>query len=409
MIYCQRCKKANPSEADHCEACGAYLLVISRTPDSLTGEMLDNSLEEHLLERISALESALSRSGERFEQLLEIAHQQATGSFHDHMMIESLVEMITERGLIDSGELDQRWRTRLARHYQETAERERLEERCDQVISAYRGDQRGRFIDLIENGVDLIGEGRVRRGLRSLEDALELDKQNIELRFIIGEAYFLFGKSRQAASFLRMTLDQQHNHVGARLLLALLSGEEGQGDAAKEHFSRAIALDANSFAAHYGLGRLLASEGKLAEAITHLRRALSLNPSPEMHYLVGRAYLEQGIFQSAVRHLRKAVRLDPGFDVAHYSLGYLFWQFGRPDEARKYLETASSIRPTFRVYREALHTKPGESLPLPPAPGWSSIFPVISKPDTEENRFHNLLRRDLNLLSLAVEPDRRKS
>ncbi|MEY4168309.1 MAG: hypothetical protein RIR52_2133, partial [Acidobacteriota bacterium] len=32
MIYCQRCKKLNPNEADHCEACGTYLLVISRTP-----------------------------------------------------------------------------------------------------------------------------------------------------------------------------------------------------------------------------------------------------------------------------------------------------------------------------------------------------------------------------------------
>ncbi|MFM8392883.1 MAG: hypothetical protein ACKOB4_03035, partial [Acidobacteriota bacterium] len=65
MIYCQRCKKPNPNEADHCESCGTYLLVITRTPDALPGESIDNSFEEHLLERISSLESALARSNER--------------------------------------------------------------------------------------------------------------------------------------------------------------------------------------------------------------------------------------------------------------------------------------------------------------------------------------------------------
>lgn len=407
MIYCQRCKKANPTEADHCEACGAYLLVISHTPDSMIGGLLDNSLEEHLLERISALESALTRANERFEQLLEIAQQQATGSFYDHVMIESLTEMITEHGLIDSEDLEERWRNRLARHYQETAERERLEERCDRVISSYRGNQRERFTSLVEKGARLIGEGRSRRGLRSLEDALLLDDRNVELRFILGEAYFILGRNPEAADFLRTTLDQRHDHFEACLLLALLSGEQGHGEVAKDHFARALAIDANSFAAHYGLGRLLASEGKLSEALTHLRRALSLRPSPEMHYLVGRAYFELGRFEPATRHLQKAVRLDPRFDVAQYSLGYLFWRSGRPEDARRHIEAALASNPAVRPYHVALRTTPGDPLPPPPAPGWASLF-SRRKSDVDESRFHNLLRRDLNLSSFTPEPGRRR-
>jgi len=403
MIYCQRCKKANPNGAEHCEACGAFLLVISRTPDSMPGEGIDNTLEEHLLERISALESALSRSNERFEQLLEIAQQQATGSFYDHMMLESLSELLTERQSIDSDELEQRWRTRVARHYQETAERERLDERCEQVIAAYRGPQREDFVDRIEEGAFLLSEGRTRRGLRALESALSLDENNAELRFILGEYYFLLGKTLEAAIFLRGVLEDLPGHFGARLLLGLLSGDIGEEETGRQHLEQAIALDANSFAAHYGLGRLLAREGKMAAALPHLKRALALNPTPETHYLVGRAYLEEGHPKRALQHFQKAVRLDPHFDVAQYSLGFLYWQSNRLVEARKHLQAAYELKPHELPYRQAVEAQSGDALPGPPLLGWGSLFPS-RKPKVEETRFQDLLWRDLHLHTLPSTP-----
>ena len=61
MIFCQRCKKANPSDAEYCEECGAVLMLISRARGSSAFDVGENTLEEHMLERISALESALTR------------------------------------------------------------------------------------------------------------------------------------------------------------------------------------------------------------------------------------------------------------------------------------------------------------------------------------------------------------
>src|SRR5262249_49284816 len=160
-----------------------------------------------------------------------------------------------------------------------------------------------------EEGTLLISEGRMRRGLRMLEQALALDEHNSELSFTIGEHYFHQGKSLEAAVHLRSALDDQGEHFGARLLLGLLSGDEGEAESAKIHLQRALSLDEHSFAAHYGLGRLLAREGNLGEALNHLKRALALNPTPEMYYLVGRAYWEQGSTDKALKHLQKAVRL----------------------------------------------------------------------------------------------------
>lgn len=222
MIFCQRCKKANSLDTDYCEGCGSRLMLVSHTFDSAYFEGNENPLEEHLLERISALEAALSRANERFEHILELAQHQATGSFYDHMMLESLTEILTEMRAVDAEDLETRWRNRVARHYEETAERERLDERCELIISAYRGvqrEQREQFIDLVEEGTLLISEGRTRRGIRMLENALALDQHNAELCFTIGEYYFHLGKATEASSHLQRALTKHSEHFGAQLLL----------------------------------------------------------------------------------------------------------------------------------------------------------------------------------------------
>lgn len=401
MIFCQRCKKANTNDADHCEECGAYLLLISRPASSSSTELLENTLEEHLLERVSALESALARANERFEQLLDLAQQQATGSFYDHMMLEALTEILTEMRAVNPDELEQRWRNRVARHYEETVERERLDERCEQIIAVYRGLTREDFIDLVEEGTLLISEGRTRRGLRMLESALLLDERNPELCFTIGEYYFHLGKSLEAAVYLRRTLDEQANHFGARLLLGLISGDEGEAESARIHLQRALELDESSFAAHYGLGRLLVREGQLVAALQHLKRALALNPTPEMHYLVGRAYWDQGRSEQALKHLQKAIRLDPSFDAAQYGLGFIYWHSDRTTEAREHFRAAYEINPQESDYRTAIQARVGDKLPVPPAAGWSALF-SRRKAKITEARFIDLLLRDLNSFSISL-------
>lgn len=400
MIFCQRCKKANPNDADHCEECGSYLLLISRSSSNAASDLLENTLEEHLLERVSALESALARANERFEQLLDLAQQQATGSFYDHMMLEALTEILTEMRAVNPDELEQRWRNRVARHYEETVERERLDERCEQIISAYRGLEREDFVDLVEEGTLLISEGRTRRGLRMLETALGHDERNPELCFTIGEYYFHLGKSLDAAVYLRRTLDEQDGHFGARLLLGLISGDEGETESARIHLERALELDDSSFAAHYGLGRLLVREGKLPEALQHLKRALALNPTPEMHYLVGRAYWDQGRSEQALKHLQKAIRLDPSFDAALYGLGFIYWQSDRTNEAREHFRAAYEINPQDSDYRAAVQARIGDKLPVPPAAGWTALF-TRRKSRVAESRFTDLLLRDLNTFSIS--------
>jgi tetratricopeptide (TPR) repeat protein len=172
------------------------------------------------------------------------------------------------------------------------------------------------------------------------------------------------------------------------------------------HLQRALELDENSFAAHYGLGRLLAREGQMVEALQHLKRALALNPTPEMHYLVGRAYWDQGRAEQALKHLQKAVRLDPHFDAALYGLGFIYWQSNRVTEAREHIKAAYEINPQDSDYRTAVQARVGDKLPVPPAVGWATIFPR-RKAKITETRFIDLLWRDLNSFSISLLQSRK--
>jgi len=225
---------------------------------------------------------------------------------------------------------------------------------------------------------------------------------------MIGEYYFHLGKTEEATSYLCRALTNASDHFGARLLLGLLIGDEGEPESAKAHLEHALLLDKNSFAAHYGLGRILAREGQLSEALAHLKRALALKPTPEMHYLVGRTYWEQGRADQALKHLQKAVRLDPRFDAALYNLGLIYWQSNRMREAREHFRAAYEINPRDSHYRVAVQARAGDELPVPPALGRASLI-RRRKTKESESRFIELLWRDLNSFSLSATPSRKKS
>ncbi|MFQ5737887.1 MAG: tetratricopeptide repeat protein [Acidobacteriota bacterium] len=132
---------------------------------------------------------------------------------------------------------------------------------------------------------------------------------------------------------------------------------------------RAHLLDPSSFKWTYLLGIVQGLEGKKAESLVSLRKAMSQNPnyrpgriklaeslldadkvgqsievfkevlqeepdSPLARYGLGRALMEEGRTESAVEHLRLACQLRESFGAAHYSLGLAYRDLGRLDQAR---------------------------------------------------------------------------
>ena len=76
--YCQKCLAANPLGQEFCARCGTRLMIIVE-PLGARYDAADAaaSSEEHLLERISALENQLERLTEKVERVLDTTDSSA--------------------------------------------------------------------------------------------------------------------------------------------------------------------------------------------------------------------------------------------------------------------------------------------------------------------------------------------
>jgi tetratricopeptide (TPR) repeat protein len=109
---------------------------------------------------------------------------------------------------------------------------------------------------------------------------------------------------------------------------------------------RAVALDPGCTAAHHDLGVIRAQEGRLAEAIAHLRRAIELEPdSATAHANIGMALQQNRQFDEAIAHFNKAIRLGGGSGNVYNDLGSALLDCDRAKEAEAALWAALRIDP----------------------------------------------------------------
>jgi tetratricopeptide (TPR) repeat protein len=102
----------------------------------------------------------------------------------------------------------------------------------------------------------------------------------------------------------------------------------------------------SSWMPHQNLGMILASQGKLDEAIHHYETSLDLKPDdPVSHYNMGSVLDETGAYREAVREYKEAIRLQPDFPDAYSNLGADQIIMGNLEEAQQNLEKALELQP----------------------------------------------------------------
>jgi tetratricopeptide (TPR) repeat protein len=352
--YCQKCLAGNPLGQELCLRCGTRLMLIVEPPAARYEDSgLAATHEEHLLERISALENRLMRLTEKLEQTLDLLLRQARSSYHDHALIDTLITVLSEAGALDAVKLGRLWRERCQRDTAEqeaTARRERLRTK---IISAYRGNEHAAFEQQISEGFKLLNEKESARGIRALERAAALHPTNAPLHALIGEHFFETGKDALARDYLERAVAADQANERIRLMLGLACGDAGEVERARELLKQSIRSAGDSFAARYGLGRLLVAEKKWAEAVKEFKSALAARPSPEAHYALGCVYYQLHRDRMAARHLRKAVELDEEYGAASYMLGLVLLRTGENEQARAALSSACESETDEPRYRSA--------------------------------------------------------
>lgn len=113
-------------------------------------------------------------------------------------------------------------------------------------------------------------------------------------------------------------------------------------------FEAAVKASPGDAAAHESLGVRLLHAGRAAEAMTHLERALAIDPSiPKGQLNLGSAYLAFDDRERAITAFEKAIAAEPRSPTARCNLGSVLLQVGRADEAEAALRKALELQPSY--------------------------------------------------------------
>ena len=352
MIHCQNCTTRNSLDREFCWKCGSKLLVPSGTVS------FDSSIpfmDEHVLERISALEYSINMLTRRVDSLMETIERVAASNFIDHTMIETLTDSLETAG-IDLKNLEAEWRKRIDSRILETEEVDRLGNRMQRVMDSYRGSDRKQFGLWIEKSYDLFIADRASESLHYLKAAFEHDPANHELGLLIAEVYFQEKEYAKTRECLIQVLKTHPDHFQATLLMGLVHQRKGNLREAQATLEIAVGLKKDSSAAHASLGSLFAAAGQQQKAIKHLNTALKLKPSAPVHFLIGAVYYGAGQHRRAIQHLKQATKLDPQFGEAHYQLGLLCLEMNWLRKAQECFKTAQALNPRESRYRKRVRS-----------------------------------------------------
>lgn len=350
MIICQKCSVVNSISEETCHRCGAPLMVLAQ-PNGQEGSL--PVFEEHLLERLSALENVTGRLEERLGAMAEMIQQLTTESFFDDCLNKSLVESLDRAGIVCRQDLERDWRRRAKQDLEQSEERNYLELSKRTFLSAFRGKNKDQFSKLVDKSNQLFLERKYWRGLKALERAFSADPQNCEVGLFLGKTYFEFREYGAAGKYLKRVLKSDPHHFEANLLVGLLAKRRGDLLKARRYLSNAVNLCHSSLTAHVILGSVLVSLGEASEALSHFCRALYLKPSSKIYLLVGTLYLLQGRKQYAIQNMEKAIEMDPRCDQAFFQLGLAFLQRNWKRKAKKYFQQAHQLNPAESRYIDA--------------------------------------------------------
>jgi len=183
---------------------------------------------------------------------------------------------------------------------------------------------------------------RDEEGIAEYRKTLELKPGLYEAELNCG-ILMLRRKDAGAEALLEAAAAQKPDEFRPRYYLAEAQLQAGALDRAEASYRRALDRNAKSAAAESGLGRVLAREGKLADAAPHYRQAAALDPKYRS-WLLDLAAAYESAHQPAEA---VAIYRDfPGEPAAQAHLGQLLLDSKQYAEAVPVLETAYAREPS---------------------------------------------------------------
>lgn len=203
----------------------------------------------------------------------------------------------------------------------------------------------GFFLALV-SAIELL---RTRWGKRT-SSALSLSVYAM-LLLTVGLSYATYARNslwRDRVGFMEDEVKKSPGKARVQSTLGSLYAGQGRMDEAVHHLKTAIALNPAYADAHYNLGITYAGMGLLEEAVKEYKNAISLRfDYVDAHANLGVAYAKLGRWDEAVHEYITAIMISPRAEKAHNNLGNAYRKMGRMAEALNEYQAALRIKPDF--------------------------------------------------------------
>jgi tetratricopeptide (TPR) repeat protein len=179
------------------------------------------------------------------------------------------------------------------------------------------------------------------RGLRNTE-------RNLTLEMNLGSEYLDLKLTNAAIERFEAALKVYPNDPLTHGNLARIYTAQRNWAEGNKHYEIAITSSPYNARLQNSYGYALLRQGRVEEALAHLRRALELNPSlaPAL-FNYGDALRQSGKDDEAIKMLERGLEIEPNEPGAHAMLGTLYYAHGKLEQAQNHLETALRLRPGF--------------------------------------------------------------
>ena len=193
----------------------------------------------------------------------------------------------------------------------------------------------------------------LRLGQGDSKGSAELASQAVKARpasgfahLILAEASLGQGNLARAESELKIVATANPNLAQIHMLFGRLYSDKGDIRSARTSFGRVLELQPDSIDALAGLIRSDLTEKNPAAAKARIQASIQKSPdNPAVLTLAGATFTAIGDLSQAEGAFRKALEKDPSSFEAYRSLGNLYMDQRRLDEAKKTFEEAALKRP----------------------------------------------------------------
>jgi tetratricopeptide (TPR) repeat protein len=202
---------------------------------------------------------------------------------------------------------------------------------------------------------DFLAAGMHREAATSARLALDLSRDDLAARCVLGLALRALGQNEDAVVELKRYLEQRPDAAAVHGQVAEAFGCLGRLDHAAIHFRRAVALEPAVDSWHIRLAQVLMDLGQTEEALSHWEEAVRLQPEmAEPRDGLGEALRALRRLEEAEAAYLDAIRLGPQLGAPQLHLGLLRIVQDRHEEALWHLNKAVELEPNQPAYWEIL-------------------------------------------------------